>query len=278
MTSLKKLPNGGRVSRQVQRIRTPEEDELASKLQELSSLEGRLAQGELDLATLGGVLESLEIRYRRIVGTKYLELDTINAAIAEILAARQPSDEQARADARQAYARAEQTAKETEDAALSRKVEAFSPTPRLRELYRSLAKMIHPDLAVDKRDQGRRTWVMAEVNRAYREGDVNRLEAILTEWQSSPDAIEGEDVPSRLVRTIRMIARVRTRLAQIELEMQAMVESDLHALRQKCLDAAEAGKDLLQEMADKVGAEIRAAKASLESLGVTDPRERADIE
>lgn len=195
------------MAKEIEKIRTPEEQELHEKLQDLSALEAELAQKELDLATLTAELQALESRYIRVVGRKFAELDQINAETAEYLAAQEPENLHAQSEAQTATKRAEDSAREAGEVTEPRKVEAFKPTKELKELYREIAKKIHPDLAVDEKDHKRRTKIMAEVNKAYEEGDVERLEAILSEWEMSPEAIEGEDVGSRLVRTIRMIAR-----------------------------------------------------------------------
>ena len=136
----------------------------------------------------------------------------------------------------------------------------------IQELYRRLAKKVHPDLAVDEKDRERRTRIMAEVNKAYAEGDIERLEAILEEWEASPDAIEGEDVGSRLVRTIRMIARVKRRLGQIEKEVQALTETELYELKIRINEAAQEERDLIEELAAGVDAQIERARARLEEL------------
>ena len=60
----------------ITRTQTPEERELAAKNADLAALEILLAQRELDLVTLQGVLHAFEARYVRIVGTRYAELDS----------------------------------------------------------------------------------------------------------------------------------------------------------------------------------------------------------
>jgi hypothetical protein len=149
-------------------------------------------------------------------------------------------------------------------------IETFKPTKELRDLYRKIAKKIHPDLAVDDEDRNRRTEIMAEVNKAYQEGDIEKLRAILREWESSPEAIEGEDIGSKLIRTIRMIARVRERINQIGQEIRNLMEADLYELKQKVDEAAREGRDLITEIADRIMAEIEQEKARLGNLLVID--------
>ncbi len=254
------------MTKEIEKTITPEEQELHEKLQELSSLETELAQKELDLATLMAELQALESRYTRIVGRKFAELDRINAEIAEFLAAKNPEDLHAQAEAQTARERARETSREAGEVIEPSKVEAFKPTKEIKELYRRIAKKIHPDLAVDEEDRERRTKIMSEVNKAYEEGDVERLESILREWETSPEAIEGEDIGSRLVRTILMIARVKSRIVQIEKEIEQLMGSDLHELKLKVDKAAYDGRDLIEEMAASIDAQIESAQERLEEL------------
>jgi len=255
----------------IEKTKTPEEKELNEKLSELNSLETDLAQQELDLATLIAELQALDSRYLRIVGAKFLELDQIKAEIAEILASQQPENESAQEEAQQARERADRTARDTGDISEPQKVEAFKPTREIKDLYRDIAKKIHPDLAVDGVDRERRTKIMAEVNKAYRDGDYERLETILREWETSPESIEGEDVGSRLVRTIRMIARVKYRIAQIEQEIQRLYSTPIYELKSKVEESSSQGRDLLMEMVEQVDKEIEEAREYLNSLKACQP-------
>ncbi len=259
------------MSGNIEKKLTPEDQELKNMLGELTSLESELAQKELDLATLMAELQALDSRYLRIVGAKFLELDNIKAEIAEILASQQPESVSAQEEAEQARERAEQTARDTGDISESKKVEAFQPTKEIKELYREIAKKIHPDLAVDDEDRERRTKIMADVNQAYRDGDYERLETILREWETSPESIEGEDVGSKLVRTIRMIARVKERLTQIEQEIHRLNSTPIYELKLKVEEASGQGRDLFQEMVEQVDREIEEARTYLYSLKASQP-------
>lgn len=254
------------MAREIERVGTPEEEELKRKLEELTVIEAELAEKELELATLTAELQALDSRYIRVVGRRFAELDKLNADIAELLAEHTPDDREAQSAAQEARERAEETARQSGDEKEPAKAESFVPSREIQELYRRLAKKVHPDLAVDEKDRERRTRIMAEVNKAYAEGDIERLEAILEEWEASPDAIEGEDVGSRLVRTIRMIARVKRRLGQIEKEVQALMETELYELKIRIDEAVQEGRDLIEEMAASVDAQIERARARLEEL------------
>lgn len=63
----------------------------------------------------------------------------------------------------------------------------------IRNLFRDVAKAIHPDLTHDERARTRRQALMAEANRAYADGDEEQLRLILAAWQQSPEAVQGTD-------------------------------------------------------------------------------------
>ena len=240
----------------------PEEDELAKKRQELAGLESELAEGELRIAGLRAALSVFERRYLRIVGTRYAELDEIEAQIAEILARNRPSDEQAQDSAKQARTRANdsQTAAHEQP---SGEPKEFAPSPSLKALYRQVAKRIHPDLTSDPAERIRRQKLMAEANLAYERGDEARLRKILEDYERSPEVVQGEGTGAELVRAIRKIAQIRSRIREIEAEVELIIQSDLHQLKVKVEEAEKQGRDLLKEMAAMVEGRIAEARERL---------------
>jgi hypothetical protein len=246
----------------VTRIQTPEEQELDRKLSELNELETELAQCELDLLTLQTELRTFESKYLRIIGVKYAELDDILAQIAEAEALAKPQDKKIQEQASQARAQAKESAQAawiTEEP----RMEKFRPSESLKKLYREVAKRIHPDLAEDEEERIKLQKLMADANRAYEEGDEQKLRDILNAWESSPESVRGEGVAAELVRVIRKIAQISKRLRAIKTEIVHMKESDLYRLKIKADRAEDEGRDLLNEMALKVGEEIVSASKRL---------------
>jgi hypothetical protein len=245
---------------------TPEETELAHKKLELAAIENELAERELDLSTLEAELRAFERRYLRTVGVKYAELDDLEAQIAEAMARLNPQDRRAREQASQARTQARESAQAAGTAKESKKPNEFMPSEDLKKLYRGIAKRVHPDLANDEEERARRTRFMAEVNHAYQDGDAARLQAILAEWEGSPEAVKGEGVGADLVRTIRKIAQVRGRLNEIKAKIAQLHESDLRKLMMKVREAEQEGRDLLAEMVAKLGTQIAEARKRLAEL------------
>lgn len=214
---------------------TPEEQELETKLAELAVLETALAARELDLATNQAELNAFEGEYLRIVGSRYTEIDRLEAQIVEYMAYLESAKD-------------------------------FKPSDSLKTLYRQVAKLIHPDLATDDKERLRRQNLMMEANLAYENEDEERLRAILHSWETSPESIQGEGVVAKLIRTIRQIAQTKMRLKAIGEEIEALQQTDLYQLKHQVITAQEAGYDLLAEMALQLDEQIATAKAQLEEL------------
>ena len=249
---------------------SPEEEELAKKREEFALLQSELADRELYLTNLRAELLAFEGRYLRQVGILYAELDEWNAKIAELVAEDERTEEtrsaatQARTQAAQSHSAVHGEAAEAKD---------FTPSADLKSVYREVAKRVHPDLATDDADRRNRERFMAEANRAYEQGDADEMRKILEEYESSPESVKGEGVAADLVRVIRQIKQIRSRLAQIKLEVADLIESDIAKLKTKVDAASGQGLDLLAEMAEDVKSRIDAARhrSEVRSAGVTKP-------
>ena len=248
------------------RAETPEEKELARKLAELTILESELAKRELDLATLQAELHAFERRYLRIVGIRYAEFDEIDAQIAEALAELTPKSSEAQERASQARAQANESAQMSKTAQELGRRDEFTPSDALKKLYREVANCIHPDLATDENDRVRRQRFMAEANQAYEDGDEARLREILREWESSPEAVRGDGVGAELIRVIRKIAQIESRLQAIESIIAQLRSSDLFRLKVEVERTEAEGRDLLAEMAIRLDQKIADVRRHLASL------------
>jgi hypothetical protein len=66
-----------------------------------------------------------------------------------------------------------------------------------------------------------------------------------------------------LVRVIRRISQMRSRLAEMEAELQELLRSDLFQLKSRLDEAQQVGRDVLQEMVAKVDEQIEQAQQRL---------------
>lgn len=248
-----------------QRNAKPEERELARKLKEQERLESELAECELRLATVRGELKTLEARYLNLVSAPYAELDELRAQIAERLAAEDPANERLQRAAKEARACANESHKALQDSSPPEQ-KAFSPSQELKRMYREAARRVHPDLTANADDRARRQTAMAEVNRAYQQGDEAAIAKILENYESSPEAVEGQGPGAELVRVIRKLSLMNNRLGEIEPELQMLLNSDLYLLKMQVDDANEQGRDLIAEMAEKIRQRVADCTARIEVL------------
>ncbi len=243
----------------------PEEQELARKREEQGAIEGELADCELRAANLRAELGAFERRYLHFVGSRYTELDEVNAQVAERIAQSQPGNERAQQAAREARARAS-TTKSTAGEKSAREPRPFRASAELKRLYRDVARRIHPDLTSDRDERAKRQELMAQANEAYERGDEAQLTRILTEYEFSPDAVKGEGAGPELIRVIRRISQARSRLSEIEAELQELLRSDLHQLKVRVDEAEKHGRDIVAEIVGKVDEQIAQAKRRLENF------------
>jgi hypothetical protein len=242
---------------------TSEEAELARKWEELDSVRAALAERELELADLRTELRSFEGRYLREVGVLYAELDAWDARLAELDAGLEGTSG-ARERAERARKRADDTHEATHGEAS--RVPDFKPPAELRSLFREVAKRVHPDFAGDDGDRERRNRFMAEASEAYKHGDAEALRRILSEYSESDSSVSVEGSGAELIRIIRQIATARERIAAIEQELAELRSSELAKLRTNVESVAQQGRDILAELAERIGQQVTRARKEYEAL------------
>jgi hypothetical protein len=102
----------------------------------------------------------------------------------------------------------------------------------LRDIFRSLARAVHPDQARQEDERVRRTEVMKQVTRAYEDGDLARLIELETAWQGERALSDGGDPELRCQELSRLN---RELLAQLR-----DVTRDLRDAKRDLLEAEEA--------------------------------------
>ena len=253
---------------EVRRVPAPEELELDQKRKELSALETQLVERELELTTLQQELAAFEAEYLRVVGRRYAMLDDIVAQIEQIRATGNPTDRGAQQRARTARSTADTSATQvggtaavgTDDAA------AFAPSASLKAVYRTLSRKVHPDLAPTDDERSRRNEWMAKVNDAYKRQREDVLNELLTDWDTSPDAVSGEGTALELVRAIRKIAQVTRRLDEIDETIEALMDAPIYDLYVQNTTQLQDGKSILQDLSASLDARISGSKRALEEL------------
>jgi hypothetical protein len=245
---------------------TPEEAELSRKIEELAELEEALAGRERCLGKLEGELHVFEVHYLAVVGKRYAALDAVEADLAALEAAAAPDNLELLERAEAARARAQESADALAGALAQPERRAGPPPESLKQLFRKVARVIHPDQAEDEAARAKRQALMAAANRAYETGDESELASILREWEESPEAVSGQSAAAELLRAVRQVARVQARIAVVDGEIDALRAGELYQLRVQVERAEATGRDLLVEMAAAIEPLIEAARARLEGL------------
>ena len=243
---------------------TPEQIELAKKQRILERWKDRLADREEEMADLRGELEQFEARYKMEVGRLYADLDEIDAQIAEEEYKLVPDDEEIKKKAEELRRRAEESAANSEAAeACSFK---FNPTPEAKKAYHNLARIIHPDLALDPTEKEKRHGLMAKLNEAYAAGNQKQLNKLVADFKNSPDTVKGDSIGDDLVRSVRQIAQINTRLKELREEKLKAGLSELFILRERVQAELVEGRNLLKHMAERTKTAIKKSARRLENL------------
>lgn len=245
------------------RMSTPEERELDAKKAELARLEEQFANLQLELRDLELCLSVFHLRYLRIVGARYLELDRLKKELLELKLIIDPNNKEILSmlkEILESLKQSEATFNEAQSALAKAEEEPAHVSEEAKKFYREACKLLHPDLEPDPEIRRKKEELMKELNRAYSMGDASAMQAILEEWQSSPEAVKGEGTAFELVRTIRKIHQTKRAIESIKKKIDELKASSLFQLYQKSLEAEKEGRDLLQEIAEEIDAEIEEVK------------------
>ena len=243
----------------------PEEIELNKKRAVLERLKDRLADREEEMADLRALQEQFEAQYTIGVARLYAEFDDIEAQIAEEEVKLVPDDEEIKKKAEEMRRRAEKSAaRAAEDAQVTNF--RFNPTKEAKKAYHDLARVIHPDLALDAGEKEKRHGLMAELNAAYSAGDQIKLNKLVDDFRNHPDLVKGDSVGDELVRAIRQICQVKARLNELKIERNAAERSELFILREKVQREMAEGRDLLEQMTARTRVHIKKSERRLANL------------
>jgi hypothetical protein len=227
----------------------PEERDLATLKAELGRLERDMAEREARLADTRAAIAAFEHRYWQAFAASYAALDDLEATVAEKASQLDPGNNTKRRKAERLRARANGLVPAPEPE------ERAQPDDELKAIYRSLSKKVHPDLAPDEGERARRETLMAEVNAAYRRGDVALLSRMLL----------GQEPGSTRERLEAQIAAVARRLEQATAAQAAEDATPLARLLRHEARAREEGRDLFaklrRELADAEQALRKRVKA-----------------
>lgn len=244
----------------------PEDIELNKKRAKLERLKERLADREEEMTELRAELEQTEANYKMQVGRYYAEFDEIEAQIAEEELKLVPDDEEIKKKVEELRRRAEESAAEQDAEKWEGCANKWNPTPEAKKTYHNLARMIHPDLALDAKERDRRHILMAKLNDAYSAGDQNLLNRLVEEYRDSPDLVRGDSIGDQLVRVIRQISQVAARLKTLKSEKLTLELSEAFEMREKVRIEQLAGRNYFKQMSGRTKTHIMKSQRRLENL------------
>ena len=245
-------------------VLAPEEIELNKKRTVLERLKERLAIREEEMAELRAELEQIEANYTMEVGRFYAELDEIEAQIAEEELKLVPDDEEIKKKVEEARRRAEESAAATEEAKNCHN--KWNHTAEAKKTYHKLARLIHPDLAIDSDERQRRHVLMAKLNDAYSGGDQNLLNRLVEEYRDSPDLVMGDAIGDQLVKVIRQVSQVTVRLRELQSEKINAELSEAYNLREKARSEQLEGRNYFKQMSERTKTHILKSQRRLENI------------
>lgn len=230
---------------------------------ELEVLTQELSELELELATAQAEIAEFTRRYHALIGTRMATLDELRAELAVRQAQADAADTEARETATAAQERAKQTRRESNrfEEIAGETTRSFTPSADIKKLFRRLAQKIHPDRADNEPDRAWRTQLMSEANRAYQAGDEAALTEVLALWEEGTEFRARREADGDMLSA--QLARLKRRIAAIEAELNRLFGSRLYELFTATNIARRAKRDLLQEMAARLDADIAIARGQL---------------
>ena len=247
-------------------ISAPEEIELAKKTRVLERLKDKLVFREEEMTGLRAELERFEANYTMEVGRLYAEFDEIEAQIAEEELKLVPDDEEIKKRVEELRRRAEESAANSDNEDLKNRSNKRQPTAEAKKAYHNLARLIHPDLALNTDEKEKRHGLMAKLNEAYSAGDQNRLNKLVEDYRDSPDLIMGDTIGDQFIRAIRQIYQIKNRLKELSEEKLTVEMSELYILREKAKAEMLEGRDMIKQMAARTRSYIKKSERRLINL------------
>lgn len=228
-------------------------------LAEISRLEHELTSRRLVLRETQEAFRAFKIRYAQIVGARLAELEEVERAVKKAEAAMLGADN---------YLEDNELLEETEKTPAK-----WSGQVTLRKLFWSVAKLFHPDHALDESEARRRHSIMVEASRAYDEGDMESLHLLLDDENLRFHCRSGADTGKNSNAADSVDLRhqyldLQEELRTVEFGIRRLNEDRLYQLKLKADEETLAGRDALLDSARQIERQIIKAKRRLEHLSV----------
>lgn len=135
----------------------------------------------------------------------------------------------------------------------------------LKTLYRKLALKFHPDRAKDEKQRKQFNKIMAQINEAYRNGDLKTLRKYMKQAERE-EKIAKETPEEKLSRLKEEYKTLLSIIAELEGESEDLKASETYKLKERVDLAKKEGRDLLQDLSDDIKVEIAENQTKLDEL------------
>jgi len=238
--------------------------------EQISQLEAQIAAQEKAIRTLESEIDQIERefvdfeqRFNQVVKPVSDRLDAAKDALQKLLDLKRQRDwgtndegieslwnESARSFNFAPYSTPASTNGHGDDERIQQKPPQKQPQT-LKQLYRKLARLYHPDYAQDDEDRLRRNQIMGMINDAYQEQDIDALRAL---ENAAPDIQDGQTSPLPLdVMRLRQLQKTYYDLAETLQDLNSrrsdLIHNHLMDLKIQAKMAQIKGRDLLREIA-----------------------------
>ncbi len=226
-----------------------------------------LAQIRAEVSDLQREIDEFALEYDHVVGSIEAQLDIIYQQIEALQRADLPNVD-IRAALGDDYDSVEDQFRRAMDPnAPPRRPSIFTQPDDIKTLYRKLARKYHPDTTTDPVERARLTVIMAQINAAYREKNLEELYKYADQQPERPTVSPTVQVERKApVSLIELNRQLDDEIAWARSQRISLLTSSLMILKIECKLARSRGRDLLQEYAARVGADLEAAIAELRAL------------
>jgi hypothetical protein len=231
------------------------ERDLEQKSQELATLKNLLCQKERVKLNLQWETTDFKKIYTDSLSPRLEELDRLKKQL-EILQGGSDPENPTTSDTDEEFTLKQNYEDDRKMQDLSDGQMASDAFPNIKELYRKVAKTIHPDLSTNDDERKWRQKLMAEANNAYANEDGESLQSILHQWVTGHNPGISSGISAELTHLTHRIFQVRVQLRAVEAEIDQLKNSDLYRLMIRIDEALYDGVDLLAEIASSIDDEI----------------------
>jgi hypothetical protein len=265
------------------RAKTPEEIEIEEKLFEIEQKRQRVALLGQEIEEFKQALGRFQVEYHARVGRLYVELDKLDLLIQEHrlriqlivderkVRLREIEDEVKRRFTDR-WQETRQTERETRGASEIYERQKAEPeldeetAQELKRLYRELAKRFHPDLAETEEERQEASEIMAEINEAYAQKDLDKLREIAEREGERLRSVPGETLAEKLARLTQESHRLGDVIQRLRGELEKLKRSPTWEMMQKVEKGRESGRDILAGLAKDLEEQIKRKREELGGL------------